>query len=124
MLLGFISLLLTATSSTIANICIPSKFYDGNFAPCTRSEIDEEVEDNSSQGRKLLMLPVLPHPLPHPLRRILNGLDRNTCKEVCHLSYMNIADDLARDLSMVSEIFEFSTQCIDKIDLLWLLSPQ
>ncbi|KAH8518600.1 hypothetical protein H0E87_000445 [Populus deltoides] len=77
MLLGFISLLLTATSSTIANICIPSKFYDGNFAPCTRSEIDEEVEDNSSQGRKLLMLPVL----PHPLRRILNGLDRNTCKE-------------------------------------------
>jgi hypothetical protein len=55
---------------------------------------------------------------------MLNGLDRNTCKEVCHLSYMNIADDLARDLSMVSEIFEFSTQCIDKIDLLWLLSPQ
>lgn len=77
MLLGFISLLLTATSSTIANICIPSKFYDGNFAPCTRSEIDEEVEDNSSQGRKLLLLPVL----PHPLRRMLNGLDRNTCKE-------------------------------------------
>ncbi|KAG6790466.1 hypothetical protein POTOM_006620 [Populus tomentosa] len=77
MLLGFISLLLTATSSTIANICIPSKFYDGNFAPCTRSEIDDEVEDNSSQGRKLLRLPIL----PHPLRRILNGLDRNTCKE-------------------------------------------
>ncbi|KAB5521451.1 hypothetical protein DKX38_025770 [Salix brachista] len=77
MLLGFISLLLTATSSTIANICIPSKFYNGNFAPCTRSEIDEEVEDNSSQGRKLLMLPVL----PHPLRRILNGLDQNTCKD-------------------------------------------
>jgi hypothetical protein len=25
---------------------------------------------------------------------------------------------------MVSEIFEFSTQCIDKIDLLWLLSSQ
>ncbi|KAF9666796.1 hypothetical protein SADUNF_Sadunf16G0265800 [Salix dunnii] len=42
-----------------------------------RSEIDEEAEDNSSQGRKLLMLPVL----PHPLRRILNGLDQNTCKE-------------------------------------------
>ncbi|KAG5254999.1 MLO protein [Salix suchowensis] len=77
MLLGFISLLLTATSSTIANICIPSKFYNGNFAPCTRSEIDEEAEDNSSQGRKLLMLPVL----PHPLRRILNGLDQNTCKD-------------------------------------------
>ncbi|CAK7327598.1 unnamed protein product [Dovyalis caffra] len=63
MLLGFISLLLTATSSTIANICIPSKFYDGTFAPCTRSEIDEEAEDNSSQGRKLLMPTVFPHPL-------------------------------------------------------------
>ncbi|GMN44772.1 hypothetical protein TIFTF001_013968 [Ficus carica] len=51
MLLGFISLLLTATSSVIANICIPSKFYDSAFAPCTRSEIDEEKEDNSSSER-------------------------------------------------------------------------
>ncbi|GLT57725.1 hypothetical protein SLA2020_306760 [Shorea laevis] len=49
MLLGFISLFLTATSSTIANICIPSKFYDSTFAPCTR--------------------------------RILNSMNRNTCKE-------------------------------------------
>ncbi|WRX28720.1 Mlo-related protein - like 10 [Theobroma cacao] len=55
MLLGFISLLLTATSSTIANICIPSKFYDSTFAPCTRSEIDEELEDGSSKERKLTM---------------------------------------------------------------------
>ncbi|GKV38353.1 hypothetical protein SLEP1_g46270 [Rubroshorea leprosula] len=37
MLLGFISLFLTATSSTIANIWIPSKFYDSTFAPCTRN---------------------------------------------------------------------------------------
>ncbi|KAL4313481.1 hypothetical protein GQ457_01G049590 [Hibiscus cannabinus] len=36
MLLGFISLLLIATSSIIANICIPSKFYNSTFAPCTR----------------------------------------------------------------------------------------
>ncbi|EXB76298.1 MLO-like protein 11 [Morus notabilis] len=58
MLLGFISLLLTATSSIIANICIPSKFYNSAFAPCTRSEIDEETEDNSSdEQRKLLMSP-------------------------------------------------------------------
>lgn len=79
MLLGFISLLLTATSSTIANICISSKFYDSNFAPCTRSEIDQEIEENSSEGRKLLMLSIL----RHSLRRRLNGLDRNTCKEAC-----------------------------------------
>ncbi|KAK6132768.1 hypothetical protein DH2020_033496 [Rehmannia glutinosa] len=36
MLLGFISLLLTATSSIISNICIPSKFYDGVFARAQR----------------------------------------------------------------------------------------
>ncbi|RYQ96800.1 hypothetical protein Ahy_B08g092676 isoform A [Arachis hypogaea] len=51
MLLGFISLLLTATSRIIANICLPSKFYNSAFAPCTRSEIDEEMEDNGSEGR-------------------------------------------------------------------------
>ncbi|KAH8494405.1 hypothetical protein Peur_060883 [Populus x canadensis] len=77
MLLGFISLLLTATSSTIANICIPSKFYEGNFASCTRPEIDEESIQNSSEGRKLAMFSVL----PHPLRRLLNGLDLKTCEK-------------------------------------------
>ncbi|XVF70326.1 hypothetical protein PTKIN_Ptkin11bG0152900 [Pterospermum kingtungense] len=76
MLLGFISLLLTATSSTIANICIPSKFYDSTFAPCTRSEIDEELEDESSKERKLLMASGF-----HSFRRMLNGMNRNTCKE-------------------------------------------
>ncbi|KAG4968970.1 hypothetical protein JHK87_034621 [Glycine soja] len=40
-----------ATSRMIANICIPSKFYNSAFAPCTRSEIDEEMEDNSSEER-------------------------------------------------------------------------
>ena len=76
MLLGFISLLLTATSSTIANICIPSKFYDSTFAPCTRSEIDEELEDDSSKERKLLVASSF-----HLFRRMLNGMNRNTCKE-------------------------------------------
>ncbi|KAM7473282.1 hypothetical protein LguiB_020525 [Lonicera macranthoides] len=42
MLLGFISFLLTATSSVISNICIPSRFYDSAFAPCTRADVDEE----------------------------------------------------------------------------------
>ncbi|KAI5333260.1 hypothetical protein L3X38_023390 [Prunus dulcis] len=77
MLLGFISLLLTATSSMIANICIPSKFYNSSFSPCSRSEIDEEIENNSSQERKLLMFSVL----PHSFRRMLNGLNHNSCKE-------------------------------------------
>ncbi|XWS52045.1 hypothetical protein CRYUN_Cryun11dG0033500 [Craigia yunnanensis] len=78
MLLGFISLLLTATSSTIANICIPSKFYDSTFAPCTRSEIDEELEDDSSKERKLLTASSF-----HLFRRMLNGMNQNTCKEAC-----------------------------------------
>ncbi|KAK9266211.1 hypothetical protein L1049_000755 [Liquidambar formosana] len=77
MLLGFISLLLTATSNTISNICIPSKFYDGMFAPCSRSEIDEEIENKSSNDRKLLTGSIF----PHSFRRVLNGLDQNTCKE-------------------------------------------
>ncbi|KAL9322293.1 hypothetical protein ACSQ67_010346 [Phaseolus vulgaris] len=54
MLLGFISLLLTATSRMIANICIPSKFYNSAFAPCTHSQIDEQMEENGSEERKLL----------------------------------------------------------------------
>ncbi|XP_073312794.1 MLO-like protein 11 isoform X1 [Primulina huaijiensis] len=65
MLLGFISLLLTATSSIISNICIPSKFYDGVFAPCTRHEVGEERENNRlKEGRFLI-----------------TGLNRNTCRE-------------------------------------------
>ncbi|KAJ6894328.1 MLO-like protein 11 isoform X2 [Populus alba x Populus x berolinensis] len=77
MLLGFISLLLTASSSTIANICIPSKFYEGKFASCTGPETDEEIKQNSSEGRKLVMLSVL----PPPLRRMLNGFDGNNCEK-------------------------------------------
>lgn len=76
MLLGFISLLLTATSGMIANICIPSKFYNSAFAPCSRSEINKEIEENGSEGRKLLTASY-----PRLIRRMLNGMDRNSCKE-------------------------------------------
>ncbi|OVA13237.1 Mlo-related protein [Macleaya cordata] len=78
MLLGFISLLLTATSSMISNICIDTKFYNSRFSPCSRSEIEEtEIEQNSLKDRKLLMGSIL-----HPsLRRVLNGLNRNTCSK-------------------------------------------
>ncbi|KAL8505900.1 hypothetical protein ACS0TY_016938 [Phlomoides rotata] len=77
MLLGFISLLLTATSSLISNICIPSKFYDSAFAPCSRGEVDEEKEDNSSKERRLLTTLMD----PHLHKRILSGLNKNTCPE-------------------------------------------
>ncbi|KAI4342480.1 hypothetical protein MLD38_027107 [Melastoma candidum] len=73
MLLGFISLLLTATSSMISGICIPSKFYDESFAPCTRADIDEEKE--TSKNRRLLVDLLF----NHSFRRMLNSLDQNTC---------------------------------------------
>ncbi|XP_014492170.1 MLO-like protein 11 isoform X1 [Vigna radiata var. radiata] len=76
MLLGFISLLLTATSRMIANICIPSKFYNSAFAPCTRSQIDEQMEENGSEKRKLWMASAY-----HVSGRMLNGINRSTCKE-------------------------------------------
>ncbi|EOY12910.1 Seven transmembrane MLO family protein isoform 2 [Theobroma cacao] len=52
MLLGFISLLLTATSSTIANICIPSKFYDSTFAPCTRRMLNGMNQNTCKEGHE------------------------------------------------------------------------
>ncbi|KAL3645483.1 MLO-like protein 11 [Castilleja foliolosa] len=75
MLLGFISLLLTATSSIISNICIPSKFYGSVFTPCTDTEVDEAREINSSNERKLFFID------PHLYRRMLTSLNRNTCPE-------------------------------------------
>lgn len=79
MLLGFISLLLTATSSLISNICIETKYYDTKFSPCTSAELEgtEEDESNESEGRKLLTS-FLIH---QSFRRVLNELNKNTCKE-------------------------------------------
>nr|GEW94770.1 MLO-like protein 11 [Tanacetum cinerariifolium] len=74
MLLGFISLLLTATSSIISNICIPSKYYDSAFAPCTRADVDEEMEGTK---RKLFISFVR----PHSVRRVLNVMNQNTCEK-------------------------------------------
>ncbi|KAG0474635.1 hypothetical protein HPP92_014321 [Vanilla planifolia] len=44
MLLGFISLLLTATSRTVSSICIDSNFYNSKFSPCKRSEVEETAD--------------------------------------------------------------------------------
>ncbi|PWA42830.1 mlo-related protein [Artemisia annua] len=74
MLLGFISLLLTATSSIISNICIPSKYYDSAFAPCTRADVDEEIEGTE---RKLFTSFIR----PHSVRRVLNVMNQNTCEK-------------------------------------------
>ncbi|KAF5949722.1 hypothetical protein HYC85_011715 [Camellia sinensis] len=77
MLLGFISLLLTATSGFISNICIPTSYYESVLSPCTKSEVQDDTENNVSQGRKLLMA----FALPHSFRRMLNELNKKSCKE-------------------------------------------
>ncbi|CAL5390697.1 unnamed protein product [Camellia sinensis] len=77
MLLGFISLLLTATSGFISNICIPTSYYESVLSPCTKSEVQDDIENNVSQGRKLLMA----FALPHSFRRMLNELNKKSCKE-------------------------------------------
>ncbi|KAL6538348.1 MLO-like protein 11 [Orobanche gracilis] len=78
MLLGFISLLLTATSSIISNICLPSKFYNSEFAPCANKKIGKAKENEIVKGGRLLMALFID---PHSRRRILTGLNQNTCSE-------------------------------------------
>ncbi|KAI3854276.1 hypothetical protein MKW98_024699 [Papaver atlanticum] len=76
MLLGFMSLLLTATSRLISSICIHTKYYEGTFSPCSRAEI-EKADGDSHEGRKLFMGSVL----HHSLRRGLSESNGNTCEK-------------------------------------------
>ncbi|XP_039001509.1 MLO-like protein 14 [Hibiscus syriacus] len=76
MLLGFMSLLLVATSRVISNICIPSRFYTGAFTPCSMSEIVEEDENGSSEDRHVSMASDF-----HSFPRILRDRNTITCKE-------------------------------------------
>ncbi|XP_010460273.1 PREDICTED: MLO-like protein 14 [Camelina sativa] len=78
MLLGFVSLLLTATSSTIANICVSSSFHNDRFVPCTRSEINEELESTISSVKRTQLTRSL---FFHIMRRRLSGIGENTCSE-------------------------------------------
>ncbi|XP_043689793.1 MLO-like protein 11 isoform X2 [Telopea speciosissima] len=77
MLLGLISLLLTATSRTISNICIETKFFASRFDPCSASEVEASEADNSTHDRKLSMGSIL----HHSFRSMLSSLNQNTCKK-------------------------------------------
>lgn len=81
MLLGFISLLLTATSRTISNICIDSKFYNSNFSPCTRDEVEDVVNTENSPPQHHKQLMGIVHHLS--FKRTLTELSRKTCSEAC-----------------------------------------
>jgi len=70
MLLGFISLLLAATSRIIAGICIDSKYYSSRFSPCTKEEVEESInaEHTVSHARKHLIEVILHHSLRRNLK--------------------------------------------------------
>ncbi|XP_057837883.2 MLO-like protein 11 isoform X2 [Cryptomeria japonica] len=72
MLLGFISLMLAATSSLISSICIPSKYYK-KFSPC-----DDEDTKGEAGVRKLLGLI---HAGSSSRRFLSSGDANNTCKD-------------------------------------------
>ncbi|EYU44895.1 hypothetical protein MIMGU_mgv1a003290mg [Erythranthe guttata] len=101
MLLGFISLLLTATSSLISNFCIPSKYYHSAFVPCTRQDVEEERANNTLKDRKLLMALTD----PQPYRRILSDLNINTCRKASQLCFLVYHS--TRVLSFISLGFTF-----------------
>ncbi|XP_010240622.1 MLO-like protein 14 isoform X2 [Brachypodium distachyon] len=64
MLLGFISLLLAATSRIISGICIDSKYYNSKFSPCTKEEVEESMSAEHTLAEGILH---------HSLRRNLKA---------------------------------------------------
>lgn len=82
MLLGFVSLLLAATSRIISGICIDSKYYNSRFSPCTKEEVEESInaEHAIAHARKHLLEVIL-----HHSRRNLKTSYHNHqgCREVC-----------------------------------------
>ncbi|KAG7024842.1 MLO-like protein 11, partial [Cucurbita argyrosperma subsp. argyrosperma] len=96
MLLGFISLLLTASSSVISNICIPSKFYDTSFTPCSQSQIDEHHVDTSSEQRKLYMV----SSFPHLYRRMLTIHSWRVWENEAHMDLHDVFSDTTKEKIM------------------------
>ncbi|KAF3335294.1 MLO-like protein 14 [Carex littledalei] len=72
MLLGFISLLLVASSRTIASFCIDSKYYDSTFSPCTHDQVEASASAEDDPGKERVRK-LLAFFLNHPLRRSLKG---------------------------------------------------
>lgn len=87
MLLGFISLLLAATSRIISGICIDSKYYNSNFSPCTREEVEESIKIKHavSSARKHLIEVILHHAARRNLKARYHH--NQSCAEVCLLTF-------------------------------------
>ena len=84
MLLGFISLLLAATSRIISGICIDSKYYSSRFSPCTKEEVEESInaEHAIAHARKHLIEVILHHSLRRNLE--VHYHNHQGCSEVCN----------------------------------------
>ncbi|KAL6844342.1 hypothetical protein ACP4OV_026015 [Aristida adscensionis] len=81
MLLGFISLLLAATSRIISGICIDSKYYNSKFSPCTKAEVEESLDtEHDIAGARKHLMEIILH---HSLRRNLKGTyhQHQVCRE-------------------------------------------
>ncbi|KAI3743210.1 hypothetical protein L1987_60916 [Smallanthus sonchifolius] len=86
MLLGFISLLLTAGTSPITRICIP-KGAAATWHPCSRKEEGEEGEEGGGESRRRLL--TLSH-MADSARRILAGSSgEEKCEREGKVSFMS-----------------------------------
>ncbi|KAK4387061.1 MLO-like protein 11 [Sesamum angolense] len=107
-LLAAVEKMKEATSSIISNICIPSKFYDSAFAPCTKKEVDEERENNSFKERRLFM--AFFDPQMH--RRILMGLNQNTCPEASEFIWNIMRLEQLHRFIFVMAVTHISYSCL------------
>lgn len=126
MLLGFISLLLAATSRIISGICIDSKYYNSRFSPCTKEEVEESLnaEHAVAHARKRLIEVIL----HHSLRRNLKASYHNHqgCPEVCKCfnfrSVLKFVFSPRASVSKTLSIFSYPTRnCITFVPLGFLL---
>lgn len=91
MLLGFISLLLAATSRMISGICIDSKYYNSRFSPCTKEEVEDSLSTEHMLTRKRNH--IIDAILHRSLRRNLKAQSHQveSCHEVCLQSFLGMA---------------------------------
>ena len=91
MLLGFISLLLAATSRMISGICIDSKYYNSRFSPCNKEEAEQSLSTEHDLTRKRNH--IIDAILHRSLRRNLKAQSHQveSCHEVCLQSFLGMA---------------------------------
>lgn len=107
MLLGFISLLLAATSRIISGVCIDSKYYNSRFSPCTKEEVEESInaEHAIAHARKHLLEVILQHSLRRNLKTSYHN--HQGCREVCKCFrvWQNCLEELMHSQSSYENLY-------------------